>query len=88
MSFSLPLLGTPAREACGDMSRVAELLNPANVAMLPHFQEALRSARKNFPAGAKSVVTICLRADDERWLIAVGPRGGWRRLWNFGTGRH
>ena len=88
MSFSLPLPGTLAREACGDMAALVEILDPRNVRKLPDFREALCAARKSFPAGAKSVNIVCLRADDERWLISVGPRGGWKRLWNFGTGRH
>lgn len=88
MSFPLPPAGSFAREAMGEMAHVAELLNPANVGNLPCFTAALRETRKNFPVGAKTVNVICLRADDERWLISVGPRGGWRKLWNFGTGRH
>lgn len=87
MSFRLPLQGNPAREACGEMAALVEILNPTNVARLPFFDDALRNARKNFPVGAKSVAIVCLRADDERWLISVGPRGGWKRLWNFGNGR-
>ena len=87
MSFPLPTLGTPAREAMGDVAHVVELLNPANIAKLPEFSRALSSLRRNFPVGAKSVNVICLRADDERWLISVGPRGGWKKIWNFGKGR-
>lgn len=34
-----------------------------------------------------SVNIVCLRANDERWLISIGPRGGWKFLWSFGTGR-
>ena len=87
MSFALPLTGTFARECCGDLETLAEQLNPANVGKLPDFREAVCKARKNFPAGAKAVMMVCLRGDDERWLISVGPRGGWRKIWNFGRGR-
>jgi hypothetical protein len=88
MSFRLPLTGTAAREAMGDLAHVAEVLNPANLHRLVDFSSALRNARRNFPAGAKAVNVICLRSqNDERWLISVGPRGGWKKIWNFGTGR-
>lgn len=82
--FSLPLNGTEAREACGDLGHLVELLSPRNVGRLPTFSQALRA---EVPAGARAVNVVCLRANDERWLIAVGPRGGWRKVWNFGTGR-
>lgn len=86
MSFPLPLPGTFAREACGDMGHLVEILDPRNAAKLPSFREAISSARKRFPAGAKSVNIVCIRANDERWLISVGPRGRCKCLWNFGTG--
>lgn len=89
MSFSLPLPGTPAREALGDIEHVVEVLNPANAARLPCFRAAICAAKRTLegaPAGTR-VNVICLRGDDERWLISVGKRGGWRRIWNFGTGR-
>jgi hypothetical protein len=88
MSFRLPLTNSPAHEAMGDLAHVAEVLNPTNITKLPCFGEALRKLRRDFPVGAKSVNLICLRADDERWLISVGPRGGWKKIWNFGTGRN
>ena len=66
---------------------LVDLLDRRNIEKLPSFQEALRIAHKNFPAGAKSVIIGCLRANDERWLISVGPRGGWKKIWNFGDGR-
>lgn len=86
--FPLPTLGTPAREAMGDIAHVAQVLDPANVRLLPDFAEAVRSARKTLDACsmARRVNVICIRGDDERWLISVGRRGGWKRLWNFGTG--
>lgn len=89
MSFRLPLTSSPVREQMGDLVHVVEILDPSNVAKLPCFRDALRLARRTLAetTGAKRVNVICLRADDERWLISVGPRGGWKMLWNFGTGR-
>ena len=89
MSFSLPLPGTFARAILDDMGMayVVDLLHPAKVGELPEFGRAIRSIPRNFPKGAKSVLSLCLRMDDERWLIQVGPRGGWKKVWNFGTGR-
>lgn len=91
--FKLPLPNTPAREAMGDMQHLVEVLDPRNLNKLPDFKTALRSACAAFADDAaagrpmiKQINMICLRANDERWLIGVGPRGGWRKLWNFGTG--
>lgn len=83
--FALPPQGHIAREMV-DMSHLVELLDRRNFHRLPGFREALISARKSFPAGAKSVALVCLRGDDERWLISVGPRGGWKKVWNYGAG--
>ncbi len=91
MSFSLPLPGSKARELMGDMATIAEQLNPANAAKLLVTWEALRSARKMFEGEGLKPSRVCfviLRADsDERWLISIGPRGGWRKEWNFGSGK-
>lgn len=89
MSFSLPLQGTEAREACGDIFALAEILNPANVNKLPTFREAINLARGELAhiSAAKSINIVCLRANDERWLIQVGRRGAWKQIWNFGDGR-
>jgi hypothetical protein len=90
MSFPLPPADHIAREHY-DLATLAEQLDPANVARLPDFRAAVANARRSIDAsnGAISGMTVvCLRGDDERWLVHVGPRGGWRKLWNFGTGRH
>lgn len=89
MSFSLPLAGTKAREEMGDVAHVAEVLAPRNANRLVPFAAALRMGRNLAgERGVKRVSIICMREDsDERWLISVGRRGGWRKLWNFGTGR-
>lgn len=89
MSFPLPPHSHPAREAMGDIAHLVEVLAPANVGKLPCFREAVAKARRQIaetPA-VRAINIVCLRADDERWLVRVGRRGGWKRLWNFGTGR-
>jgi hypothetical protein len=83
--FILPPQNHLAREAA-PVEALVSLLDRRNLAALPHFADALRLARNDFPAGARRVFIVCLRADDERWLISVGPRGGWRKEWNYGTG--
>lgn len=91
MSFRLPLSGTPAREACGDMATLAAILNPANIGKMPVTWQARKSAVAFLEANpaAKRVNTVVIRAEnDERWLISFGPRGGWKKVWNFGTGRN
>lgn len=94
MSFRLPTeaANPVAREAMGDIETVAETLNPANVGKLLTAMQARCAAKRTFEAdttGAlRRVNFIVIRADsDERWLISFGRRGGWKKLWNFGTGR-
>lgn len=87
MSYLLPPAGTEAREMMGDLAHVAEVLHPANFHRLVCFREALIQGRRTAAEpGVKRVNLICLRHDDERWLISVGKRGGWRKVWNFGKG--
>lgn len=83
--FILPPAGHIARDLA-PVEALVEILDRRNLANLPDFGEALRTVRRTFPKGAKSVAIVCLRADDERWLISVGPRGGWRKVWNYGRG--
>lgn len=90
MSFRLPLSGSAAREAMGDLAHVAEVLDPKNVAHLPATFEAIAQAKRTMAENPaiRRVNVIALRGDsDERWLISIGPRGGWKKLWNFGNGR-
>lgn len=92
MSFRIPTAAAnpEAREAMGDIAAVAEILDPRNVARLPATFEAVAMAKRTLAgvSAASRVNVIVLRGDtDERWLISVGPRGGWRKLWNFGSGR-
>lgn len=88
MGFALPLAGSAARNAIGDIAHAVDILSPANSHLLPSTIAAVKAAQRTLagcPAGTR-VNVIVLRGDDERWLISVGPRGGWRKIWNFGTG--
>ena len=88
MSFKLPPQNHKARELMGDMATLAVTLDPANAAKLPAIHQACSLARKSFEACSNSFPRICyviLKYDTcERWLISVGPKGGWRKEWNFG----
>jgi len=90
MSFRLPTLNHPAREAVGDIAALAVTLDPANAGRLPTLQQARRNALALLAAtpAASRVNSVVLRLEnDERHLISFGPKGGWRKVWNFGTGR-
>ncbi len=87
--FRLPPEGHKAREFF-DLGTLAEILNPKNAGKLFPVWEACRKARAMFAGeGLKPsrVYFVIVRLDTaERWLISVGPKGGWRKEWNFGTG--
>lgn len=88
MSFHLPTADHKARTMF-DMESLVEILDPRNADKLVCFREAICKARRTIAesnGAINRVVTVCIRADDERWLISVGARGGWRKEWNFGTG--
>lgn len=83
MSYVLPLTGTPTREAIDMPTLVAYGTGDAVPVDL---QAALRSAKRLFENKAVSrVFSIVLRADDKLQLISIGPRGGWKVEWNFGS---
>lgn len=87
--FKLPTQDHPAR-AMLDIAHVAEVLNPANIAKLLTTQQARMAALRAMDAdkAIRRINYIIIRQDsDERWLISIGRKGGWRKLWNFGTGR-
>jgi hypothetical protein len=87
--FRLPTAGHSARNLIGDLSTLAETLNPVNAVKLPAVWQARRSAEDYFATekAARRICFVILRADTcERWLISFGPRGGWRMEWNFGNG--
>jgi hypothetical protein len=88
VSFRIPPENHNSR-AYFDMHSIAEILAPANAARLPSLSRALCEARKQVGQGAvRGLAYICRRdSTDDRVLIFVGPRGGWKQLWNFGNGR-
>lgn len=87
--FHLPTTSHPARQLI-DLARVAEILNPANADKLLPIWKARGIALRTFEAtpAARRVALVIVRADtDEKWLVTFGRKGGWRKEWNFGTGR-
>ena len=84
MSLSLPLSSSPLRSMF-DVAHLAEMANPSNRAKLATFRQAVQSARAMISDGVKSVNCICVTADGCLRLIQIGPRGGVKRLWNFGA---
>ena len=78
MSLSLPLSGSDLR----GMFDVADLAD-RNWCTLSH---AKHSAKRTFAnqSGIVEIIYIVLRANDSVHLMAFGPRGGKRILWNFG----
>lgn len=90
MSFRLPTADHPARELI-DVAHVAEVLNPANAHKLLTIWQARKAAELSFAECGGAIRRICfiiVRADtDQKWLVSFGPKGGWRKEWNFGTGR-
>lgn len=86
MSLRLPLTGTATRDLI-DTRHLAEIASPANRMKLPTFREALAAAKRTMSAdkAIRAVHTYCLRANGELWLVRVGPRGGWKKQWNFGA---
>ena len=70
-----------------DVSYLTERLHLSNIASLPEFSRAILGGRKAAWNGAcGSVPLLCMRGNDDRVLILVGPRGGWKQIWNFGNG--
>ena len=93
--FKLPLAGTKAREAIGDVAELAHKL-AARHSEIPTFGLALRNARRFMETAGKAVHSVnvvcwgnCNVASERGCIIClnVGPRGGFRRVWNFGDGR-
>ena len=87
--FRLPTTDHPARKLI-DIASIAEILAPQNVGKLMPIWHARKRAMEAFDAdkAIRRVAYVIVRADsDERWLVTFGRRGGWRKEWNFGTGR-
>lgn len=78
MNFNLP-------SANSEISAMFDMDAITNFSNLPFFNQALNNGQKaaNQPM-VKSVNCLCVRSNGEVWLIEVGPKGGWKRLWNFG----
>lgn len=75
----LPAADSPLRQ----MFSVEDLA--LRLGSVPLFRDAMRSAAAMFEDRAVSSVNlVCRRMDGEIWLVQVGPKGGWKRLWNFG----
>jgi len=58
-----------------------------NWGRLPKFRDALQASIDFLGRvpGERSVNALCLRADGRVWLIRVGRRNGWRKVWDFGN---
>lgn len=84
--LSLPSSSSTLRNLF-DVEALAEIAAPANRSKLRTFREAVTSARQYMATerGAKAVNTICVCADGTLQLVRVGPKGGIKRLWNFGS---
>lgn len=80
MSLLLPPAAHPSREFF-----VVE--NLVNWKALPAFRNALTGVRSFLEreTSAKFAHILTLRADGEVWLVRVGKKGGWRKVWNFGN---
>ena len=78
MSLSLPTTNSELRS----MFSINDLIDMNN---MPTFRQALNSAADFMAAepAAKSVNSLCMRANGHIWLITIGPKGGWKRRWNF-----
>lgn len=74
----LPLNDSPLCE----LFSVADLIDWQK---LPTYQHAKIAAIKQFgDTAVKSVNCVAMRANGDIWLFRVGPRGGVKKLWNFG----
>jgi hypothetical protein len=86
MSLRLPLSSSPVRELF-DVADLATLGNFEGLRKLPTLRQALHAGREFLAANkaARSLHSIVLRGNGDVALIYVGPRGGWREVWNFGN---
>lgn len=90
--FKLPPEGHKARELMGDMCALIEMLDPKNAHKLEPVYRLRSKAFAMFAddtTGAmRRIAMITMRYDTgERWLVTFGRKGGWKKEWNFGTGR-
>lgn len=82
--FRLPPADSPVRTVL-DMGHVGECLAPENSHRIPSLPEAVSMAKRSMAEnkGIHSVNSIVRKANDDIWLVQIGPRGGVKRLWNF-----
>lgn len=74
-------LALPTDPAVRELFDVETLLD---LSALPTFRDALVGCRRAvLQEGVRAVHFIAMRADGQVWLVRVGKRGGWRRVWNF-----
>lgn len=80
--LALPVTASPLRELFDVADLVALGTKKASPAS---FAIAKLGAQRAFSDSAvRSVNSICIRASGELWLVQFGPRGGHKKLWNFG----
>ena len=86
MSLSLPPSSSPIRQLF-EVSDLAKLASVEERAKLPTHPQAVLAARRVFESetAAKAVHILVHRSTGELWLERFGPRGGWTRVWNFGS---
>jgi hypothetical protein len=77
---TLPPLPHPSRRFFDPADLAAKLENRT----IEFFRNALAKARQDVQSGHKAPIHfLSARADGQIWLCAVGPRGGWKKVWNF-----
>ena len=86
MSLKLPASSSPLRELF-DLADLAALTDVKNRMKLPNLQKAKFSARQMFSSddAIRQVHMLVIRANGELHLMKFGPKGGTKKLWNFGV---
>lgn len=84
--LALPSSSSPLR-ALIDVAALAEMAAPENRSKLRTLRDAINSARAFLSAEptAREVNAVCVTADGHLRLIRIGPKGGIKRLWDFGA---
>jgi hypothetical protein len=76
-------LSLPTKPELRSMFQVEDLVNYMS---LPTFCQTLHACRETVKQdGIRTVQGLCMKADGEIWLIQVGKKGAWKKLWNFGN---
>ena len=84
MSLLLPSSESPVRSLF-DVAHIAQVCAPSVRHQLPTLREARSSAAAILSGGGvKAVTSVVLRANGDIHLMQFGPRGGMRKVWNFG----